>query len=81
MERQEVLAVVRAQAQALLDAEPDRVVEDARFGEDLYADSLALLEFAMALEDELGVSLPEDRVAGLETVGELVTLLTDQLAS
>ena len=80
MQREEVLGVVRVVAQRLLDVEPGQVQESTSFVDDLAVDSLALVEYAMALEDELHVRLAEDDLAATRTVGQLVDLLTSRVA-
>ena len=42
--------------------------------EDLGMDSLDAVELIMELEEELGISMPSDKTAELETVGEIVAL-------
>ena len=79
MQRTEVLDVVRAVAQRLLDVDPAQVQESTSFVDDLAVDSLALVEYAMALEDELHVRLAEDDLAQTRTVGQLVDLLADRV--
>jgi acyl carrier protein len=81
MERAEVLDVVRRMAHRLLDADPEQVQEQTSFVDDLAVDSLALVEYAMALEDELHVRLSEDDLAATKTVGQLVDLLTVRVAA
>lgn len=56
---------------------PEEVVTDARFREDLGMDSLDLVELITVVEDELGESLdsPEDTLAALATVGDVVDFL------
>ena len=81
MQRDEVLAVVRAVAQRLLDVDPEQVQETTSFVDDLAVDSLALVEYAMALEDELHVRLAEEDLAETRTVGQLVDLLSDRVAA
>ncbi|HVM26623.1 MAG TPA: acyl carrier protein [Mycobacteriales bacterium] len=76
MQRSEVLAVVRSVAERLLDVAPEAVQEQTSFVDDLAVDSLALVEYAMALEDELQVRLSEDELAETRTVGQLLDLLT-----
>lgn len=43
--------------------------------DDLGADSLDVVELVMALEDEFGVSVDEDKVQNLVTVGDIVKLI------
>ena len=81
MQRDEVLAVVRSVAQRLLDVDPGQVQETTSFVDDLAVDSLALVEYAMALEDELHVRLAEQDLAETRTVGQLVDLLSDRVAA
>lgn len=69
--------VVRSTAVDLLDLEADQLGEDVTFT-DLSVDSLALVEYCMALEDSLGVTLPEDEVAQTATVGQFVDLVTSK---
>ncbi len=53
--------------------------EETSFVDDLAVDSLALVEYAMALEDELSVRLGEDELADTKTVGQLLDLLADRV--
>jgi acyl carrier protein len=75
MERAAVLDLLRTKAVELLDLEPDQIQEDVSFKTDLNVDSLALVEYTMALEDDLGISLPEEEVADLTSVGSFVDLI------
>jgi len=63
----------------VLSVEEDAVVPEAKFGDDLDADSLDLVELVMALEDEFGVAVPEDELEGVETVGQAYELVTSKL--
>lgn len=79
MTREQVLALVRDRAHALLGVAPDRLPEGARFAEDLGLDSLSLVEWALDLEEVFDVELPEEDVTAVATVGALVDLLVVQL--
>ena len=48
------------------------VVPEANFIDDLGADSLDIVEFLMALEDQYGIEVPDEDAEGLQTVGDLV---------
>jgi acyl carrier protein len=56
------------------------IADDTNIARDLGLDSLAIMNFIMALEDEYDISIPLDRVAQVETVGDLVTAI-DELRS
>ena len=71
--------VVRSTAVDLLDLEASQLTEHTTFGA-LSVDSLALVEYCMALEDTLSVSLPEDEVAQTSTVGQFVDLVASKTA-
>jgi len=56
----------------LLGVEPDQVTPDARFREDLEADSLDLVELIMAFEEEFGGTISDDDAQQIKTVGQAV---------
>lgn len=59
----------------LLSVDAGRVTRDARFKEDLEADSLDLVELIMALEEEFSVEVPEKELEGITTVGQAFDLI------
>ena len=48
----------------------DKVKPEAKFIDDLGADSLDTVELVMALEEEFGVEIPDDEAEKLHTVGD-----------
>jgi acyl carrier protein len=81
MERTEIFGAVTQLAVDVLGVEPEAVVEEARFKEDLDADSLDLVELVMALEEKFDISVPEDELEGVETIGQAVSLVSDKLSA
>lgn len=63
----------------VLQVTPEQVTLDARFGEDLDADSLDLVELVMALEEAFDITVPEDELEGIETVEQAFKLVTGKL--
>lgn len=55
-----------------LGVAPDQVTEDAKFVEDLGADSLDQVELVMALEEEFGADIPDEDAEKLTTVGDAI---------
>ena len=53
-----------------LGVEVDKVTADAKFTDDLGADSLDLVELIMAFEEEYGMEISDDEAQKLTTVGE-----------
>ncbi|MEO5724972.1 MAG: acyl carrier protein [Ilumatobacteraceae bacterium] len=76
---QQLFARFRKCAVEVLSVSEDQVVPEARFGEDLDADSLDLVELVMALEEEFGVEVPEDDLEGIETVGQAYDMVVGKL--
>jgi acyl carrier protein len=62
-----------------LSVPQDQVTPAARFQEDLDADSLDLVEAVLGLEEEFGVTIPEDEMEGVKTVGEAIQLVATKL--
>lgn len=58
-----------------LSCEADVVTMEATLADDLGADSLDAVELNMALEDNLGVSIPDEELAKMKTVGDIVAYL------
>ncbi len=61
-----------------LSCEEELVTLEATLAEDLGADSLDAVELNMALEDGLGVSIPDEKMAEMKTVGDIVKYLEGQ---
>jgi acyl carrier protein len=62
-----------------LSVSPAQLVRDASLVRDLGLDSLAAIEWGMAIEDAFGLSLPEDAMERVQTYGD-VQELVDRLA-
>ena len=58
-----------------LGVDEDKVTLEARFREDLEADSLDLVELIMAFEDEFGGEISDDEAQQIKTVGQAVDYL------
>ena len=76
---QELFARFRKCAVDVLSVSEDKVVPEAKFGDDLDADSLDLVELVMALEEEFDVSIEEEELADVSTVGGAYDLLVGKL--
>jgi acyl carrier protein len=59
-----------------LNVDPAQVVPEARFREDLKADSLDLVELIMAFEEEFGGTISDEDAQKITTVGEAVVYLS-----
>jgi acyl carrier protein len=79
MDRTEIFTAVGDACVELLKADRSSLSEDTRFGDDLDADSLDLVEVVMSLEDRFGIAIPEDDLDGVDTIGQAVDLVQTRL--
>ena len=81
MDRSAALDTIREVAVEVLSVDADAVTEEARFKEDLEADSLDLVELVMGLEERFDISVPEEDLEGVATVGHAVDLVMAKVAA
>jgi acyl carrier protein len=55
-----------------LDVATEDVSPEKSFTDDLGADSLAIVELVLALEEEFGIKIPDEKVDSIKTVGDAV---------
>lgn len=58
-----------------LNCDEKKIAEESKIIEDLGADSLDMVEMLITLEDEFGVSVPDEEAAKLKTVGDIVNFI------
>ncbi len=58
-----------------LGVNPEQVTREAKFIEDLGADSLDTVELVMAFEEEFSVEVPDEEAEKLQTVGDVITYI------
>jgi acyl carrier protein len=80
----EVFALIRERLAVILEIDDARITLDARFAEDLDADSLALIELVEELEEELGertvgFRVDDEDLGDLRTVREAVDYVVARL--
>jgi acyl carrier protein len=63
----------------LLAVDPAKVTKEARFREDLEADSLDLVELIMEFEDEFGGEISDEDAQKITTVGDAVAFLEEKM--
>jgi len=81
MNRDQLLEILREATVGVLGCDPAAVKPEAHFADDLDADSLALVEIIMAVEDRLDIQVPEDELKDVRTVGAALDLLEGKVAA
>jgi len=76
---EEKFATFQKCAVEVLSVDVAAVSREARFAEDLDADSLDLVELVMALEEAFDVSVEEEELEGIETVGAAYDLVVGKI--
>lgn len=60
-----------------LDVDADSVTTSSNIQDDLGADSLDVVDLVMSLEEEFDIEIPDDAVANIKTVGDIVKYIED----
>ena len=79
MDNEAAFEKFKACAVDVLQVPAEKVTPDARFGDDLEADSLDLVELVMALEESFDITVDESELEGIETVGQAFDLIASKL--
>ena len=58
-----------------LEVEEDKISMEASFRQDLGADSLDTYELVYAIEEEMGITIPDEKANEFETVGDAVNFI------
>ena len=61
-----------------LGVKEDQVTPEAKFIEDLGADSLDAVELVMALEEEFGQEIPDEEAEKLQSVGDVIKFVEER---
>lgn len=55
----------------------DTITAESNIIEDLGADSLDVIEMLMTLEDEYGITIPDEKIGQIKTIGQIVELIEE----
>ncbi|MGI8756311.1 MAG: acyl carrier protein [Acidimicrobiales bacterium] len=79
MERTEILDAVYDACVEVLKVDKSALSESTKFADDLDADSLALVEVVMQLEEQFDLTIPEDELDGVTTIGAAADVVATHL--
>jgi acyl carrier protein len=77
VEADEIFDKVRDVIVDQLNVEEADVTEEASFIDDLGADSLDIVELVMALEEQFGISIPDEEAENIKTVADAVSYISE----
>ena len=63
----------------VLNIEPEEITMESTFVDDLGADSLDLAKIMMGIEDEFGISIPQEEIEKITTVGDAAEQIKNAL--
>ena len=79
MSDQDLFERFKRRAVEVLSVDDNQVKLEAKFADDLDADSLDLVEFVMALEEEFDINVEEQELEGVDTIGQAFDLVKSKL--
>ncbi|NPA41820.1 MAG: acyl carrier protein [Aquificae bacterium] len=62
-----------------LGVEQEKITPEAKFVDDLGADSLDVVELIMAFEEEFGIEIPDEDAEKIQTVGDVINYLKEKV--
>ena len=77
MEGDMVIDKVKELVAEQLGISKDTIKAESNIIEDLGADSLDVIEMLMTLEDEYGITIPDDKISQIKTIGQIVELIEE----
>ncbi len=80
MTKEEILVSMKQIVTEKLGVEANKVTLEARFMEDLGADSLGLVDVTMELEEKFGVSIPDEDLPKITTVGSAIDYVMGKMS-
>lgn len=79
METEQIFEKVKSVIVEQLGVDESEVTMDASFLDDLGADSIDIVEFIMALEEEFGLEIPDEEVDKIVTVENVIDYISENI--
>lgn len=80
MDKNELLAKMKKLIAERLEIDEAKITPEASFRDDLGADSLDTYELVYAIEEELGITIPDEKANEFNTVGDALEFIHSELA-
>ena len=78
-DKKSLASQLRKMMASQLNIKEDKLADNARIIEDLGADSLDIVEMFMTLEEEFDLTIPDERVVTLKTVGDVIAYINSEV--
>lgn len=79
MSKENLFAKIKENLVETLELDADHVTLETNIVEDLGADSISLMEFTLALEDEFGIEISDEDAEHILTLGQVVDYVSDKI--
>jgi acyl carrier protein len=76
----ELFAIIKANLVETLELDADQITLETNIVDDLGADSISLMEFTLALEDEFDIEISDEDAEHILTLGQVVAYVSDKTA-
>ncbi|MBR2542876.1 acyl carrier protein [Pseudolactococcus raffinolactis] len=79
MSKEDLFAKIKENLVETLELDADNVTLETNIVEDLGADSISLMEFTLALEDEFGIEISDEDAEHILTLGQVVDYVSNKI--
>jgi acyl carrier protein len=79
MSKEDLFAKIKENLVETLELDADHVTLETNIVEDLGADSISLMEFTLALEDEFGIEISDEDAEHILTLGQVVDYVSNKI--
>lgn len=80
MTKEEIFNQIKNTLAESLEIEPDQITLETDIVDDLHADSISIMEFTLALEDEFDIEISDEDADRIITIGNVVDYIAEQKA-
>ena len=77
--KEDLFAKIKENLVETLELDADHVTLETNIVDDLGADSISLMEFTLALEDEFGIEISDEDAEHILTLGQVVDYVSDKI--
>lgn len=77
--KEALFAKIKESLVKTLDLDAETITLESNVVEDLNADSISLMEFTLALEDEFGIEISDEDAEHILTLGQVVDYISDKI--